>query len=353
MKKYDFVKTKDGSVGLYNYEVDDIYHSGSGALTEAINKFIIPSGFINFVKNNKKVKILDICYGIGYNSKSAVYLALKNNLNCKIEIDALEIDNELVMISPFIKDSIPSIDVRIKIAVSLFIKIENYISKTEIILNKIDPDFLDQNSALILKILKQYTNSKVKYAPSEQSCEFLHNIYYQYVSYRIKNELEGSKNGGFVFVPYCNDARQVIQTLDKTYDFIFLDAFTPQKDPTLWTFDFLSLLKSKMNKNSNLITYSNSTPFRSALLDLGFNLGKVLIKEKQYGTVASLNPDKIIYKLDSEDIGITKTQGGILYRDPFLNSTRSEIIKTREQEKKTSDRISTSRYKKDLRKLNV
>lgn len=61
--------TNDGSVGLYNAEFDDIYHSASGALNEAYEKFIYPIEFDKLLKK-ESIKVLDICYGIGYNSKS-------------------------------------------------------------------------------------------------------------------------------------------------------------------------------------------------------------------------------------------------------------------------------------------
>ena len=64
--------TNDGSVGLYSPVDDDIYHSTYGAATEAYEKFIFPSRLENFFYTNRELKVLDICYGIGYNSKSLV-----------------------------------------------------------------------------------------------------------------------------------------------------------------------------------------------------------------------------------------------------------------------------------------
>ncbi|MDE6138046.1 MAG: hypothetical protein K2F57_01085 [Candidatus Gastranaerophilales bacterium] len=61
--------TNDGSVGLYSPEFNDIYHSATGALTEAYEKFILPVDMENLLKKDS-IKVLDICYGIGYNSKS-------------------------------------------------------------------------------------------------------------------------------------------------------------------------------------------------------------------------------------------------------------------------------------------
>jgi len=71
--------TNDGSVGLYSGEFNDIYHSATGALTESYEKFIFPSN-INFLLNYKKeIKVLDICYGIGYNSKALINYLLEGS----------------------------------------------------------------------------------------------------------------------------------------------------------------------------------------------------------------------------------------------------------------------------------
>ena len=45
--------TNDGSVGLFSPDADDIYHSTYGALTEAYEKFILPSNLKNFLKNSR------------------------------------------------------------------------------------------------------------------------------------------------------------------------------------------------------------------------------------------------------------------------------------------------------------
>ena len=69
---YDFHPyfTKDGSVGLYSPEFNDIYHSATGALTEAYEKFVLPSNIDYLLQTKSEIKVLDICYGIGYNTKS-------------------------------------------------------------------------------------------------------------------------------------------------------------------------------------------------------------------------------------------------------------------------------------------
>ena len=91
MKNIEIFTTQDGSIGLYDRKLDEIYHSKFGAKKEAYEKFIEPC----LMYKNKPIKILDICYGIGYNTKCA----LENFSNIQ-KIDCLELNPELVYKSP-------------------------------------------------------------------------------------------------------------------------------------------------------------------------------------------------------------------------------------------------------------
>lgn len=70
--------TNDGTVGLFSPEDDDIYHSTYGALSESWEKFILPAGLKHYIEEHDSVKILDICYGIGYNTKAALNVFLNS-----------------------------------------------------------------------------------------------------------------------------------------------------------------------------------------------------------------------------------------------------------------------------------
>ncbi len=75
--------TNDGTVGFFSPADDDIYHSTYGALSESWQKFIIPSDLEEYLLNHDQVKILDICYGIGYNTKTALQTFIKNVFKTK------------------------------------------------------------------------------------------------------------------------------------------------------------------------------------------------------------------------------------------------------------------------------
>ena len=90
MSELKEVLTKDGSVTLRSLVFQENFHSLEGALKETEVKFINPSDLKRF--NDKSLNVLDICFGLGYNSAS-----LFNNLirqNSFINWYALEIDKK-------------------------------------------------------------------------------------------------------------------------------------------------------------------------------------------------------------------------------------------------------------------
>lgn len=89
------VKSEDGSYTAYSSLFSEHYHSTKdGALTESINKHIIPAFKTQLHK--KEITILDICYGLGFNTLSTLYFVKKNSLKIKLNIYSPEFDHNLV-----------------------------------------------------------------------------------------------------------------------------------------------------------------------------------------------------------------------------------------------------------------
>jgi chorismate dehydratase len=98
--------TKDGSETIFNEEYQEHYKSTTGALSEAMEKFVKPCKITEFAKAGK-VKILDIGFGLGYNAISAIDAALDINPNCEIIILSLEknlILDRLKLLTPDLKN---------------------------------------------------------------------------------------------------------------------------------------------------------------------------------------------------------------------------------------------------------
>lgn len=85
------IYTDDGSISAYNDAYNDYYHDKKGALIESIYKHIIPA--FNII-NKSHIRILDICFGLGYNSFLSLVFAKKSNI--KVDIYSVEIDLSLL-----------------------------------------------------------------------------------------------------------------------------------------------------------------------------------------------------------------------------------------------------------------
>lgn len=351
---FEFVFTGDGSTGLYNKDVQDVYHSVFGAKEEAEQKFVEPLEFVKNYSHFNKIKVLDICFGIGYNTKALLKKIISTNYNGKVEIDIIEQDKNLVTISPFIKDGyfkkFPQIAY---VMTSFLIKDihDNQRCLENILSNKHNKKFIEP---FFSDLIKKYSNFGYTYDPLKKNNRFLHNIHYQCISTRNKKPPKGFRLRNFTFNAYYNDARKVVKGLNGKYNIIFLDAFTPAKLPTLWTFEFFKELYRVSDKNCMLVTYSNSIAVRNAMIKAGFVVGKLFDKNKRHcGTIASPNSRLIKNKLDDYDIGLMNTRAGIYFKDENLDAEPCEILSVYNKEKSESKLESSSSYIKRHKTENI
>lgn len=82
------IKTKDGSETFLNEKFNETYHSVTGAVEEAFEKFAKPC--LELVKDKKEINILDFCFGLGYNTG-----ALLDLINCKANIIGIDNDEQI------------------------------------------------------------------------------------------------------------------------------------------------------------------------------------------------------------------------------------------------------------------
>ena len=87
--------TEDGSITLFSEEFGESYHSTyDGALHETMQKHIIPA--FSFQKDKNEIKILDICFGLGYNVLATLHYIKQERLSTKVHIISPEFDEALV-----------------------------------------------------------------------------------------------------------------------------------------------------------------------------------------------------------------------------------------------------------------
>ncbi|MDA7817183.1 MnmC family methyltransferase [Sulfurimonas sp.] len=87
--------SQDGSYTAYSKEYDEHYHSTrDGALNESLYKHVYPAFKIK--QNLETINILDICFGLGFNTLATIYYHKLNNFTCKLNIYSPELDESLV-----------------------------------------------------------------------------------------------------------------------------------------------------------------------------------------------------------------------------------------------------------------
>ncbi|OGI07447.1 MAG: TIGR01212 family radical SAM protein, partial [Candidatus Margulisbacteria bacterium GWF2_35_9] len=98
---FKHVTTKDESLTFWNDEFKEHYHTVFGARIEAEQKYVVASNLSDKLLK-KEQTILDIGFGMGYNSLSAMNIGCK--LTHSLNITALEIDKRVVR---YMSETIP------------------------------------------------------------------------------------------------------------------------------------------------------------------------------------------------------------------------------------------------------
>lgn len=81
--------TADGSATFYSDEFGEAFHSHCGARQEAELKYVAPTK-LDKQALAPQVRLLDVCYGLGYNTAAALAKIWAINPRCRVEIVALE-----------------------------------------------------------------------------------------------------------------------------------------------------------------------------------------------------------------------------------------------------------------------
>ena len=87
--------SEDGSYTAYSKEYEEHYHSTKdGALHESFVKHILPA--MKLKETQDEIVILDICYGLGFNTLATLLYFKENNLSSKLKIYSPELDENLL-----------------------------------------------------------------------------------------------------------------------------------------------------------------------------------------------------------------------------------------------------------------
>jgi hypothetical protein len=90
-----FVTTQDGSITAQKADLGELYHNRQGAYGEALLNYALPT--IELLSQDQAdLVLLDICFGMGYNTLVLVEQLLKLDRSINLTVTALDNDPEFV-----------------------------------------------------------------------------------------------------------------------------------------------------------------------------------------------------------------------------------------------------------------
>lgn len=286
-------RTKDGSYTFFSEAFQEAFHSRQGARAEAFSKFAIATDLPELAKQ-PKLKLLDVCYGLGYNTAAALETIWKINPDCQVDLYGLENDA-----------TVPTA--------------------------ALAPELIADWSSRVQQALKALVSTS-------QDPELA--------------SMPANLTGGLLI----GDARQTIKLLiDQGFQAqaIFFDPFSPRRCPQLWTVEFFQEVVRCLASPGKLTTYSRSASVRAAMVTAGFTIGTLPLAEPDpnyphewsQGTVATLGEAKLTPLSEMEQEHLL-TRAGVAFRDPELTASAEVILAQQKREQLDSDRPSTSSWRR-------
>jgi tRNA U34 5-methylaminomethyl-2-thiouridine-forming methyltransferase MnmC len=278
--------TQDGSYTFFSTEFGETFHSIQGARAEAFQKFAEATCLAQKAQH-ASVRLLDVCYGLGYNTAAALDTLWHANSNCSIELYGLELD-----------PTIPA--------------------------GALTPELLDCWSTPVQAVLQNLG---------------------QFYSH------QGDRLSAQLLLGDARQTVQTLIQKGFKADAIFFDPFSPQRCPQLWSIEFFEAIAQCLAPDGILSTYSRSAAVRTALRSVGLYIGTIatgdtpLHQEWSQGTVAAWHPENLppLSLMEQEHLN---TRASIPYRDPDLTDSSEVILARHRQEQQETSLESTSSWRR-------
>ncbi|MDF5719713.1 MAG: MnmC family methyltransferase [Rhizonema sp. PD37] len=279
--------TADGSFTFFSKEFGESFHSHYGARQESFLKFVLPTQLAQQA-NRPLLRLLDVCYGLGYNTAAALQTIWTVNPNCYVEVIGLELNAAVPQAA---------------IAHNLF----------------------DEWSCESIQILTQLA---------------------------FDREVQTDRLKAKLFIGDARNSIQLLRHSSFQAHAIFLDPFSPPQCPPLWTVEFIQQLSLCLHEYGFLATYSCAAAVRTALLAAGLQIGSTPpVGRRTPGTVAAHitrgeENECTTFSLSETEKEHLLTRAAVPYRDPGLNDPADVILERRRQEQQVCSLEPTSRWRK-------
>ncbi len=278
--------TQDGSSTFFSTEFGETFHSLQGAKVEAFQKFALTTD-LRQKAHTSHLRLLDVCYGLGYNTAAALETVWTINPNCQIEVYGLELD--------------PSVPV-----------------------GALNPEILGIWPESIQGVLQDLAQA--------HTCQ---------QKYLLAHLLVGD----------ARQTIQELIEKGFQADAIFFDPFSPRCCPQLWTVEFVQSVAKCLAPDGKLSTYSRSAAVRTAIKLAGLKIGTIPMgdnaqpHEWSQGTVAAWT-DQGLIPLSPMEQEHLNTRAAVPYRDPSLTDSASLILAHHQLEQQNTPSESTSSWRR-------
>lgn len=281
--------TQDGSYTFFSEEFGEAFHSNQGARAEAFQKFAEATNLAQKAQR-RSIKLLDVCYGLGYNTAAAIEVIRSINPICNIEVYGLELD--------------PTVPV-----------------------GATSPQLLQFWSSETQQVLRSLAQHH-RYQQNHLNAQLLIGDARQTIDQLIDQRFQA--------------------------DAIFFDPFSPRRCPQLWTVEFFQHVAQCLAPTGTLSTYSRSASVRSALIAAGFAIGTIPLGDRHLphewaqGTVAAWSGENLT-PLSPMELEHLNTRAAIPYRDETMHDSAETILQRHLQEQTASTLESTSSWRRRWR----
>jgi len=273
--------TADGSFTLFSEDFGEWFHSREGAYTEAYTTYVEATDLTQLAQADS-LRLLDVCYGLGYNTAAALATVQRVNPQCRVHLVGLELDSRVP-----------------KQAVATGL------------VDRWPPDIQD--------LVAQLADRGQVNAPPLQA------------ELRLGD---------------ARQTIQILADEGFQADVIFFDPFSPPHCPELWTVDFMRQVARCLAPQGKLATYSCAAAVRAGFLEVGLKIGPIAAAGRRWpGTLAQWSPDGLA-ALSQQEQEHLQTRAVVPYRDPTLRDSADIIRQRRQQEQAQSSLAPTSQWRK-------
>lgn len=290
-------RTEDGSFTFFSEAFGEAFHSRLGARAEAFEKFAQVTRLAALARQFTKpdlppIRLLDVCYGLGYNTAAALETLWAGNPACRVEVIALELD-----------PTVPQAAIASDLLTAWSPPVQN-----------------------VLRAIAQH---------------------YEFCSSTLQAHL---------LIGDARQTIQQVVAQGFQADAIFFDPFSPRRCPQLWTVEFFAQVAKCLSPRGILATYSRSASVRVAMQAAGLHIGNIPLPDRgdrrshewSQGTIAAWSPDGLppLSQMEQEHL---QTRAAVPYRDPSLSDSTAAILTRHQQEQQQAPLESTTSWRRRWR----